>query len=124
MLRLAREGKDIKVVADQITAPTYTADLAAALYHVGASRRYGTYHVSSGGQCSWHEFAGAIFALAGVEAKLSPTTAAAFGAKAPRPAYSVLDNEGLAAIGAPPMRQWRAALADYLMQKGHIATSK
>ncbi len=121
MLRLADEGKPIRVVADQITTPTATADLAAKLAWLITTEEYGTYHVTNGGSCSWFEFAAAIFELAGLRPDLSPTTTAAFAAKARRPAYSVLAHGHLQQLGADDLRPWRHALADYLRSIGRLA---
>ena len=121
MLRLAREGKPITVVADQTLSPTGTADLARKLRELVATERFGTYHVTGSGETSWHDFAAAIFEECGLSPQLSPTTTAAFGAKALRPEYSVLANDALAAAGMAPMRHWREALRDYLALKGHIS---
>jgi dTDP-4-dehydrorhamnose reductase len=122
MLQLAgEEGRQLRVVDDQTLSPTFTADLAEKLADVAASRQYGTLHVTSSDSCSWYEFARTIFERAGVQADLSPTTTAAFGAKAPRPAYSVLANGALPRIGLSLMRPWQDALQDYLRRKGHAA---
>ncbi len=125
MLRLARdvEGKTITVVDDQTLSPTFTPDLAAKLLQVAATGRFGTYHVTGAGQCSWYDFARAIFQECGLHPDLAPTTTAAFGAKAARPEYSVLANDALAAAGLSPLRPWREALHDYLQRKGHIAAT-
>ena len=74
----------------------------------------GVYHVTNAGACSWYEFACTALALAGVDAEIEPITSAELAAPAPRPAYSVLANTRLAAIGEPPLRSWRDALAAYL----------
>jgi dTDP-4-dehydrorhamnose reductase len=124
MLQLARDGQDIRVVADQTLSPTFTADLAAKLLELARSGLFGTYHVTNTDATSWHDFARTIFAMASVDAKLSPTTTASFGAKAVRPEYSVLANESLAATGITSMRPWREALYDYLGRKGHLAAAK
>jgi dTDP-4-dehydrorhamnose reductase len=121
MLRLAREGKPLKVVDDQTLSPTYTRDLAEKLLEVARSGRYGTYHITGSGECSWYRFALSIFEEAGLHPDLSPTTSAEFAAKAARPEYSVLANDALAAAGIAPMRHWREALKDYLVRKGHVA---
>jgi dTDP-4-dehydrorhamnose reductase len=118
MLQLARDGRALRVVDDQVTAPTATSDLAVTLRQIAASGKHGTYHATNGGSCSWFEFAQAIFELAGVEADLSPTTTEAYGAAAPRPAYSVLANDALAAAGIAPMRHWREALVEHLRTVG------
>jgi len=115
MLRLAREGRPIRVVDDQVCAPTYTADLAEAVGRlVAADPPGGVYHLTNGGACSWFAFARRIFELTGLAADLAPTTSAAYGAPARRPANSVLLNTRAAALGLPPLRPWDAALAAYL----------
>ena len=117
MLRLAGQKKPIRVVADQIVTPTSTADLAERLLPLLESKRYGLYHMSSAGQCSWHEFAAEVFRLANVEADLHPTDSKSFGAKARRPAYSVLDNCEMRAAGIAEFRPWQEALADYMRRR-------
>lgn len=117
MLRLAREGRPIRVVRDQRCTPTYTVDLAdatAALVERGAT---GLVHVTSGGDCTWFEFAQEIFRLAGLKPDLAPITSAEFGAAAKRPPYSVLSNAKLHALGVKPLRHWRDALAAYLAER-------
>ena len=79
--------------------------------------RNGLYHLTNAGSCSWYEFAGAIFELAGVKAELSPITSREFGAAARRPAYSVLADTAYARVGLPPLRPWREALAAYLDER-------
>ena len=124
MVRLAREGKPIRVVTDQVLTPTYTADLALAICEILRTDAFGVYHVSSGGGCSWFEFAGRIFRLLKLTPDFTPTTSAAFGAKVKRPAYSVLAHEALARLAAPPMRPWEEALEAYLRAKGHLTASR
>jgi dTDP-4-dehydrorhamnose reductase len=120
MLQLAAEGRDLQVVNDQRLSPTYAADLAAKLLEIASTGRFGTYHVTNRGACSWYEFARTIFEMAGVDAKLSPTTTAAFAARARRPAYSVLENAALGREGVPLMRRWQEALEDYLRSTGRL----
>ncbi|MBX9624259.1 MAG: dTDP-4-dehydrorhamnose reductase [Gemmataceae bacterium] len=117
MLRVAGQGKPLRVVHDQRCTPTYTADLAdaiAGLIRAGAS---GLVHVTSGGDCSWYEFAAEIFRQAGVAADLTPITSGEFGAAARRPGYSVLSNARLVAAGVPAPRPWPEALAAYLAER-------
>lgn len=115
MLRLAREGKDIKVVDDQTLTPTYTADLATQLYVLLDTEHYGLYHATSQGECTWYDFAAKIFELAGVQPKsLGRQTTAESGARATRPGYSVLANAALQKLGLDRMRPWPEALAAYL----------
>ena len=120
MLQLARDGRDLRVVDDQVLSPTFTADLADKLLQLTQTGRFGTYHITNSESCSWHDFAGAIFQLTQTPARLSRTTTAEFGAKAPRPACSVLENTALQEAGLTPLRPWKEALADYLGRKGHL----
>ena len=122
MLRLARKGERIKVVHDQVLAPTYTADLAEAIARLVAARPPGgIYHLTNAGACSWFEFAGRIFELCKLAPDLAPTTSAEYKAPASRPPYSVLANTRAAALGLPPLRPWPEALEDYLRAKGDFA---
>jgi dTDP-4-dehydrorhamnose reductase len=120
MLRLARQGQPIRVVQDQVSAPTYTQDLAETLFRLVAAGGRGTFHITNAGQCSWYEFAAEIFSLMKLQPDFAPTTSAEFGAAAQRPAYSVLANDRLRDLGIPQLRHWRDAIAAYLHAKGHI----
>ena len=116
MLRVAAAGRPLRVVSDQIVAPTSTRDVAAAtLALLEGGAPYGLYHCTARGETSWYEYARAIFEFAGVAADLAPTTAAAYGAPVPRPPYSILDNGKLEAADAPRPRHWREALEEYLL---------
>ncbi|MCZ7625560.1 MAG: dTDP-4-dehydrorhamnose reductase [Candidatus Methylomirabilota bacterium] len=117
MLRLAAEGREIRVVGDQIVTPTSAKELARKVRQLVETGAYGLYHISNNGECSWHQFASAIFEMSGLRAHLQETTAAAFGAPAARPAYSVLDNANLRSLGLDDLRPWRDALADYLTER-------
>lgn len=114
MLRLGRERGELAVVDDQVLTPTSTADLAPMLWRLIDSGARGLYHATNAGECSWFEFARAIFELAGMNVKVRPISSAEFGAKAPRPAYSVLDTSKLAREGFGSLRPWREALASHL----------
>lgn len=115
MLRLAREARPIRVVADQVLSPTYTADLATAIARLlAADPPGGVYHLTNAGACSWFEFAREIFGLSGLAPDLAPTTSEAFGAPARRPPNSVLLNARAHALGVPPLRPWPDALRAYL----------
>lgn len=117
MLRLAAQGKPLRVVADQLCTPSFTADIAAATADLLATERYGLYHLTNAGCCSWHEFARAIFELAAVQADLSPINSREYGAPARRPGYSVLGTAAYQALPRPPLRPWRQALAAYLHER-------
>ncbi len=105
MLRLGAEKEEIAVVDDQRGSPTYVGHLASATRQV-LSLPHGVYHVAAGGDCTWAEFAEAIFEEAGLGARVRRITTGEFGAPAPRPAYSVLRSEK----GAPALPHWREGL--------------
>ena len=81
MLRLGAERDEVAVVDDQRGSPTYVGDLAAAIPAVVALR-HGVYHVAAAGDCTWADFAEAIFEDAGLDCRVRRITAAEFGAKA------------------------------------------
>jgi dTDP-4-dehydrorhamnose reductase len=119
--RLAAERSTIRVVDDQRVSPTSAADLAAKTIEIvdrwlatRAADLLGLYHVTNAGSCSWYEFAREIVRLGGFGAAVEPISTAQYGARAPRPAYSVLARRHLARLGLDDMRSWREALAEYL----------
>ena len=114
MFRLAARGGPVRVVDDQVCTPTSTMDLACAVTRLLATECYGLYHLTSAGECTWYEFACAIFAAAGLHADVQPVTSDQFPVKAKRPDYSVLDNRKFREEGFEDMRPWREALADYI----------
>jgi dTDP-4-dehydrorhamnose reductase len=119
VLEKARAGETLKVVDDQVTAPTWTRDLAVALVRLlprllRGEAPVGIYHITNGGECSWYEFARAVLELTGVRATLEPVETQHRPALALRPGYSVLANTRLATLGEPPLRSWRDALTAYL----------
>jgi dTDP-4-dehydrorhamnose reductase len=109
MLRLGTERDEVSVVDDQRGSPTYVGHLAEATREV-LRLPYGTYHVAAGGECTWADFAEAIFEEAGLPTRVRRISTAEFGAKAPRPAYSVLRSEK----GAPELPHWREGLRECL----------
>jgi dTDP-4-dehydrorhamnose reductase len=117
MLRFAREGRPIRVVSDQVLCPSYTLDLARKVWAVLPKTVHPIYHLTNAGQTSWYEFARRSLALAGATADITPVTAAEYGAKARRPAYSVLAHTNLAALGEDDLRTWDAALAAYVAER-------
>lgn len=111
MLRLGSERDEVSVVGDQRGCPTYVGHLAAAtreLVDGGAS--FGVWHLAAAGECTWADFAEAIFEAAGLDCRVRRITTEEFGAKAPRPAVSVLRSEK----GAPELPHWRSGLAECL----------
>lgn len=117
MLRLASEGKDLKIVDDQVGSPTYAKDLAQKVKELVESKKpYGIYHITNSGTCSWYEFAKKIFELAGVSPRIQPVGSDQFPAPAKRPSYSILINTKLSKL-----RDWQQALEDYLVETGRIS---
>jgi dTDP-4-dehydrorhamnose reductase len=113
MLRLGAERDEVAVVDDQRGCPTYAGHLAEATRSV-LELPYGVYHVAASGDCTWAEFARAILEEAGLPARVRPITAAEYGLRAPRPAYSVLRSER----GAPELPHWRDGLRECLSRLG------
>lgn len=116
MLKLGREKPSLQVVHDQIGSPTYTVDLATFLLELVATEKYGVYHASNTGNCSWYEFAKAIFEEAGMETEVRPCTTAEFPRPAPRPKNSVLDHGSIRTNGFEDLRQWRDALKEFIVE--------
>ena len=117
MLRLGRERKQLRVVDDQTCTPTSSADLADALVKLIATDAFGLYHATNAGSMTWCEFAREIFRLAKLDVEVIPITTAEFGAKAKRPAYSVLDCSKLASVIGEPLPDWHDAIARYLASR-------
>jgi len=109
MLRLGAERDEVAVVDDQRGCPTYVGHLASTVAAVVALP-FGVYHVAAGGDCTWADLAEATFEEAGLECRVRRITTAEFGAKAPRPACSVLRSER----GAPELPHWRDGLRECL----------
>jgi len=106
MLRLAAERDEVSVVADQIGSPTFVGHLAEATREL-VSLQGGVWHLAAEGECTWAEFARAIFEEAGVECRVREVTTEELGRPAPRPAYSVLRSER---DNAPRLPHWRDGL--------------
>lgn len=116
MLRLAGEGKELKVVNDQFGSPTYAKDLAEKVREmIEGNLSSGIYHVTNSNTCNWYDFALEIFKLAGVNPTVKAVKSEEFAAAAKRPTYSMLINTKL-----PPLRSWQEALRAYLVETGRI----
>jgi len=115
LLRLAAEGKRLRVVRDQHCTPSYVPHVARAVRFLVGTEAFGTYHVVNAGETTWYEFAVGVFRRARLDVRPEPITTAEYGAAAPRPGYSVLDTSKYHGLrGAPPMPRWEEALAEYL----------
>jgi dTDP-4-dehydrorhamnose reductase len=114
MLRAAREQAEVRVVTDEVLTPTpasLVAHVTATLVERGEG---GLFHLTCEGECSWYEFARAIFDAAGIATPLVAARVADFPSKARRPAYSVLENARLKSLGTPALPHWREALNEFL----------
>jgi dTDP-4-dehydrorhamnose reductase len=114
MLRLARERGHVRVVNDQIGTPTYTPDLARAVWQLIENADGGLFHLSNAGEVSFADYARTIFEIAHVECEVEGISSAEYGAAARRPEYSTLDNSKAHAAGVLPLRDWREALREFL----------
>ena len=114
MLKLAKERDEIRVVDDEVLSPTFTEDIASQIVALSKSDKYGLYHATAQGSCSWYTFAARIFELSGVKVKLSVARPGEFPAKVPRPKYSVLENNCLKALSLDIMPHWEDGLRNYL----------
>lgn len=117
MLRLAVQGKPLRVVNDQRCTPSYTADVATAAAALVESGRYGLYHVTNAGSTTWHDLAAAAFEIAGVRADLTAIPSSGYPTPARRPSFSVLALDALAGAAVPEPRPWREGLAAYLAER-------
>jgi len=107
MLRLGAERDEVAVVDDQRGCPTYVGHLAEATRAlVDSGAEFGIWHLAADGDCTWADFAEAIFEEAGLDCRVRRITTAEFGARAPRPAVSILRSEK----GAPRLPHWRDGL--------------
>lgn len=118
MLRLGKERGKVSVVNDQIGSPTYTYDLARLLVDMIQTDKYGRYHATNEGLCSWYEFACEIFRQAGKQVKVIPVSSEEYPAKAKRPHNSRMNKDKLEANGFHRLPPWQDALRRYLIQMG------
>jgi len=118
IISLAKEGKPLKVVADQIMSPTYSLDLANKIKEIMEKLpAFGIYHITNQGSCSWYEFAKEILENMGLKANLDKITAAERGSKVIRPKISVLKNTALLSAGINLLPSWQDAVGRYLKEK-------
>lgn len=118
ILKKARETGRISVVADQYGSPTFANDLAEAILKLAQTDRYGTYHCTNAGVCSWFELASAAVDIAGISCKKEAITTEEYRRRFPqsarRPMYSALDNTKIAGVLGKPLRPWREALEEFI----------
>lgn len=117
MLHLAAARGEVKVVTDEIVSPTYTHALARQIRLAAEKGEPGLYHATCNGQCSWYEFAQAIFEDTRTEVRLIEAAREDFPSPVKRPDYSVLQNKRLQDQGLDIMPEWRDALRSYLAER-------
>lgn len=116
MLRLAGGNKELKIVADQIGSPTFTYDLAPLICDMIETEKYGTYHATNEGECSWAEFAEHIFKVAGQNVLVHHITTEEYPTKAVRPKNSRLSKKSLDEAGFKRLPDWKDAVERYIKQ--------
>lgn len=118
MLKLGKERSELDIVADQIGSPTYTADLAALLCDMVVTDKYGTYHATNEGICSWGDFAEEIFKQSRLNCKVNHIKAEEYSTKAARPKNSRMSKKSLNEAGFNSLPAWQDAVARYLKEMG------
>ncbi|HGP3673866.1 TPA: dTDP-4-dehydrorhamnose reductase [Bacillus pacificus] len=116
MLRLGETRNELNVVGDQIGSPTYTYDLARLLVDMVVTEKYGTYHATNEGFCSWAEFAQEIFEIAGQDVKVNSITTEEYPTRAVRPKNSRMSKQKLIDNGFEPLQDWKKATKHYITQ--------
>lgn len=120
MLKLGQEKPKLQVVHDQKGSPTYTVDLAHFLLELMSTEKYGVYHASNSGACTWYEFTQAIFEEARlfpgfhIQAEVDPCATDQFPRPAPRPRNSVMEHLSIRTNDLNDLRPWREGLRDFL----------
>ena len=116
MLRLSETKDKLTVVDDQIGSPTFTADLAHLLVDMVQTNKYGIYHATNEGFCSWAEFAAEIFRQADKNTEVIPIPSSAYPTKAVRPKNSRLSKSSLDNAGFKRLPSWKDAVGRYLIE--------
>jgi len=116
MLKLAQTRDELSVVCDQIGSPTYTPDLAVLLCDMALSGKYGTYHATNEGFCSWAEFAEEIMRQSGSRCRINPIPTEQYPTKATRPRNSRMSKTSLDTAGFKRLPTWRNALTRFIKE--------
>ncbi|MDP5275508.1 dTDP-4-dehydrorhamnose reductase [Chengkuizengella axinellae] len=116
MLTLAKEKNTISVVFDQIGSPTYTVDLCERIHQLIQTDKFGIYHISNTGSCSWFDFANCIFKEKNITIQLNKVRSEYFKYNVLRPTYSVLSDRALILNDFKQMRHWKDALKESLTE--------
>lgn len=114
MCRLGTQLNELNIINDQVGSPTYTADLASLLVDMMEKDKYGIYHATNEGTCSWYEFAKEIFKKSGIEVKTTPITTDQYPTAAKRPINSRMSKEKLTLNGFSLLPAWQEAVNNYI----------
>lgn len=114
MLNLAASRPTLRVVCDQVGTPTYTPDLAIAVWQLLQNGSGGLFQLSNAGEVTFDEYAREVFRIAGVNCEVQSVTSEEYGAPARRPHYSTMSNAKAHALGVTPLRDWRDALLEFM----------
>lgn len=120
ILAKAKEIGIIKVVDDQVGSPTYVRDLCRAIATLISSNKYGTYHLSNSGSCSWFDFAKRAVELSAIKTEVLPIASSEYPTPTKRPSYSVLGNFRWKSEFGAKLRPWEEGLKDYLKEAGYV----
>ena len=118
MMKLGKDRDTLSVVNDQLGNSTHANDLAYHILKLIETEKYGIYHCTGNGECSWYDFASEIMKLSGRDCEVNPCTSAEYKSmyhnSADRPAYSSLDNMMLRCTVGDEMRDWKGALKTFM----------
>ncbi|SCX77196.1 dTDP-4-dehydrorhamnose reductase [Alkaliphilus peptidifermentans] len=125
MLRLGKERDEISVVADQVGSPTYTYDLAKLLVKMMETDKYGIYHATNEGYCTWYEFACEIFKQAEMDVKVNPINTEDYPTKANRPLNSKMSKNKMVEFDFKQLPHYKSSIGQYvMMRKNQVENSK
>ena len=116
MLKLGKEKEFLSVVNDQLGSPTYTYDLSVLIVDMIETNKYGVYHATNEGTCSWYDFAKEIFSQAKIKILVNPITSNDYPTKATRPKNSIMSKSSLDYSGFNRLPKWESALLRYLIE--------
>lgn len=120
VISMEKNRSPLKIVNDQLMTPTSTYELAERIKELIKTERFGLYHLTNEGQCSWYECAKSIFEMMKIQPDMVSINSSEYGSKARRPAYSVLENMKAKKIGITEFSYWKDALRNYMIKKGYI----
>ena len=117
MIRLSKEKDSLSVINDQVGSPTYTKDLARLLVDMIETDKYGVYHATNEGYCTWYEFAKEIFRISNIDIQVNKINTSKYHTQAKRPLNSKMSKEKLKNMKFIPLRSWKDALNEYMINR-------